>query len=519
MLRVLPFVLPPVVGAAIGYITNAIAIKMLFRPLTEKRVFGVRVPFTPGIIPKQRHSLAESIGRMVSTKLLTEDAFEAQLTSERFRDSIGGSVSEFTDRLLNRRPDAESREDLRRFVLGMETGLTQALGRFVASPAFEELVASVVGAAVRGVSSLSVREVVGEADSVRRVADELLERALSPRLQDFLVEAADSWLAHRVSENTSLSTFLTPSVVDGIVDIASRAYEPVLDHAVLWARKPDNNAELARRGKVILRRILDKLNFFQRFLISAGQFDRQLELRMPEIVDDLISTVEEAGKEEENRQRVLDAVRDALGRLSNQGIEEFADMMGVSLSEKAHETFASVFEVVTRPRVREQLVELVVGAVDRRSDDPVGEVLAEVLSLDEDRIAEWAVQAVRRWAGSPHSMASLSAQILTLANRFFDRLEQAPASEVLGIRPEQKRRVDEFVSERLLTLIRQKIPVLVRSLDVYTLVVNKIDGLDMENVERLLLMVIAKHLKWINLFGGLLGALIGGTQVLLGLFT
>ena len=43
------FVVPPIAGAIIAYITNVIAIKMLFRPLNEIRVFGIRVPFTPGI--------------------------------------------------------------------------------------------------------------------------------------------------------------------------------------------------------------------------------------------------------------------------------------------------------------------------------------------------------------------------------------------------------------------------------------------------------------------------------------
>ncbi|MCK4514025.1 MAG: DUF445 family protein, partial [Spirochaetaceae bacterium] len=55
MMRLLPYVLPPALGAVIGYVTNYVAIRMLFRPLTERRVFGVRVPFTPGIIPRQRY--------------------------------------------------------------------------------------------------------------------------------------------------------------------------------------------------------------------------------------------------------------------------------------------------------------------------------------------------------------------------------------------------------------------------------------------------------------------------------
>jgi uncharacterized membrane protein YheB (UPF0754 family) len=37
----------------------------------------------------------------------------------------------------------------------------------------------------------------------------------------------------------------------------------------------------------------------------------------------------------------------------------------------------------------------------------------------------------------------------------------------------------------------------------------------MQNVEGLLLMVIERHLKWINIFGALLGSLIGFMQVII----
>ena len=46
------------------------------------------------------------------------------------------------------------------------------------------------------------------------------------------------------------------------------------------------------------------------------------------------------------------------------------------------------------------------------------------------------------------------------------------------------------------------------------MVVDKINQLDVAQVESLLMMVIARHLKWINVFGALLGALIGLSQSL-----
>ena len=37
----------PLLGGLIGYITNDIAIRMLFRPHKAKYLFGIHIPFTP----------------------------------------------------------------------------------------------------------------------------------------------------------------------------------------------------------------------------------------------------------------------------------------------------------------------------------------------------------------------------------------------------------------------------------------------------------------------------------------
>lgn len=50
----LKIIIPILVGALIGYCTNYIAIKMLFRPRKPVFVFGKKLPFTPGVIPKNQ---------------------------------------------------------------------------------------------------------------------------------------------------------------------------------------------------------------------------------------------------------------------------------------------------------------------------------------------------------------------------------------------------------------------------------------------------------------------------------
>ncbi|WP_084031607.1 DUF445 domain-containing protein [Anaerobacillus arseniciselenatis] len=72
------------VGALIGGITNSIAIKMLFRPYKAIYVKRWRVPFTPGLIPKRRVELAEQLGKLVTTHLLTAEGLKKKLESSLF---------------------------------------------------------------------------------------------------------------------------------------------------------------------------------------------------------------------------------------------------------------------------------------------------------------------------------------------------------------------------------------------------------------------------------------------------
>ena len=74
--------IPCVVGAIIGYITNWLAIKMLFRPYEEKRILGFKVPFTPGLIPKEQKRIAKNVGETVGEHLLSKENLINALCSE-----------------------------------------------------------------------------------------------------------------------------------------------------------------------------------------------------------------------------------------------------------------------------------------------------------------------------------------------------------------------------------------------------------------------------------------------------
>lgn len=89
------YIIAPLLGGVIGYITNDIAIRMLFRPHTAKYVFGIHIPFTPGIIPKEKGRIAEAVGGVISENLMNNEVLERYLLSEDMIGKIRSAVEEF----------------------------------------------------------------------------------------------------------------------------------------------------------------------------------------------------------------------------------------------------------------------------------------------------------------------------------------------------------------------------------------------------------------------------------------
>jgi uncharacterized membrane protein YheB (UPF0754 family) len=74
--KVLLYISPPILGGLIGYYTNDIAIKMLFRPYKAVYIFGRKVPFTPGLIPSNQERLGQNIANAIMKSLLTPEELQ-----------------------------------------------------------------------------------------------------------------------------------------------------------------------------------------------------------------------------------------------------------------------------------------------------------------------------------------------------------------------------------------------------------------------------------------------------------
>jgi uncharacterized membrane protein YheB (UPF0754 family) len=279
------WLIPPIAGAVIGYITNAVAIKMLFRPLKEIRFLGLRLPFTPGILPRQRHKLAENIGDIVERQLLTPEILTARLRQEDVREKLKTVIAEYTEQFLNQPSGA-------------------------------------------------------------------------PAL---------------------------------FMNVAGREYPRISEAAIAFLKRPEIHRRLEIHGRIFLNNAILRLNVFQRFFFTAGQFENTLHDRMPEIIDDLIGQLGDILRDAETQERIVSFL------------------------------------------------------------------------------------AFTLFAADSHKKESF----------------------------------DTYVRDRFLGFAEEQSAALLRTLNIKTLVSDRIDSLDMEQVEHIVLDVMANQLWWINVFGAILGALIG----------
>ncbi len=70
------YLIIPFFSAFIGWITNLIAIKMLFHPKEPKIILGITIQ---GIFPKRQKQFAEKLGKLVSEELLSFKDIESRI--------------------------------------------------------------------------------------------------------------------------------------------------------------------------------------------------------------------------------------------------------------------------------------------------------------------------------------------------------------------------------------------------------------------------------------------------------
>ena len=92
------YILPPIIGAFIGYLTNYVAIKLLFRPHKPISIMGFTIQ---GLIPKRRNEIARSIAHTIERELISSKDIATVLDAVDWKKDVERAVEGLIEHRLS----------------------------------------------------------------------------------------------------------------------------------------------------------------------------------------------------------------------------------------------------------------------------------------------------------------------------------------------------------------------------------------------------------------------------------
>ncbi len=518
MHQIFIYLAPPLVGAFIGYMTNYVAIRMLFRPLKPWRFLGWRLPMTPGVIPAKRHELAINMGRMVGRHLLTSSDITKALNGRAFKKQLALVIDTKVQGLLNRDLGPLSSIVPKRFTSYLEAGLKilrwrglKIVHNHLAGDAFAREMAVIIANHIEETAAKPLTTVLPAEAQARMLA--VLEKAArnmltSPGTEEWLSNYIEQKLREIMAAERTPRQLLPAAIPDFILGFVERETPALLAKAARIAEEPGS------RDKIV-KAVCGAINNFIAGLgpmaaLAAGFISPELiEGKVREYLDEHGAELSAWLQGEEVQERLRGILNSWINNLLDQPLSELlANVEEEKLYHIRRELAAQTARALREPRLTAMVINLLSEALKELSNSPIQEVIVRLFgSNGMGRGKDWAAREVVTMFRSREVKQVLDHLLGGLLERKLFRHPIGPLHNFLPKAVQSS--LAEYIIEQSNLLMAREVPGLLDSLNLEQMVSKKVDGLDLLQLENLLLGIMEEQFKYINLFGALLGGIIG----------
>lgn len=528
--QIIYIVLIPIIAALIGYWTNWVALKMLFRPFTEKRILGIRVPFTPGLIPSRRLEMAQRMGKAVANRLVTQETVAARIATPEVRAKVEEILDGYVQQLLQRElggirsliPE-RLRPDWEEFFHSLQGRIESWLAGLLKDAQTEALIREAVRAQAERLLHAPLSEVL-PAEWLARLPDQLAEllgrltedpdfeyhlrtyletqidRALeSDRpLGDYLPETLRQTVYAKLNESLPLLLEKLAAVLEDeqikrqikiqVYDLIDRVVTQTFDEGSLWDRV--------------------KFGLLETFIISADEIKEKVDRG----IDEAAPRIAQLLQQEEMRDRVFRALLEAIETLLAKSPVELQLSAETRAQLKARLGDALV-NASRSPHLRAQLTQMVRDQMANHRQRSLVEIFPTLQGPElSGQIASYLLKLLQ----APETRAAL----VRFINQRLEALLDRPIGRLGDHIPERYfKQARAWAVEQTLELLKRETPRMVEAINIEKLVTEQIGTFSLLEMERLVFAVTGQQLKAITWFGAWLGLLIGLIQIVLSLIT
>ncbi|HMQ03545.1 MAG TPA: DUF445 family protein [Pyrinomonadaceae bacterium] len=497
-----------------GYVGAWVAVRMLFRPRRPFKLLGITL-FPQGMIPRHRERLATAIGKAVGEELVSQETIMEELLGKDFlRRKIRAVVDSYVHELASR--DYPS--------------LIEALPPTVRAPILDTLtalqfkIAEHIEVVLKSDESLdAIRGFVTRRvdDFLSQRASELIDEASFASIVDFLedrVETAvnspalearvNEFVNRRVDEivntETPLGSLFTDDAVGLLKEKATEQIEPVVHRLTELAAEERTRNQIGSLIKHEVHEYYEALPFFKKIFVSRENLLSD--------VDDLVNEslprrIEETLKGDFFADEARNFIEQSISNAMDRPLTEFVGTIAPDqLTRLKTQIAKSILSLIRGEQMRASISEYITGSLETLRPHSLDAIMQTLHPESEEKLKSMLSKGLL----SILSRNETSQIINSVLADQIDRLLAKPIGRLTDVLSEERlKSASDSLSETIMNAIREKLPEAIREFDVGGVVREKINAYPVEKLEALVLSVAKEHLRKIELFGALLGLILG----------
>lgn len=470
---VINLITTPLVAGVVGYITNKIAIKMLFRPYEPKwYTLGWQ-----GIVPKTRPKLAVKISEIVGQKLLAHDDFLYALENNDIKAKIHNIIAEKLKSLNSKDIHALIR-------------LSNLEDKIIDN---KEVINNVLNNAAVAVIDIFLNRKI-DINSFREPVFNLVKNF---NLEKAIDEQIENTINSFLSENKALQNIIPQDILNRKNDLVEYLTITIMANIRKLGKNDMVKAVLAQKVVNFKDSMLSsatgmdilKAGFINLFL-SNEKIEQIVENELPHITEDL-STNPVIYK------NIYKTIEEEIDNLLKKPVSEIIVKLGFSDNHDIVLYIKNHF--VTNTNILEKVSALILDKLYQYSSLTVKEILV-LLNIDIYKFIKIDVMDILNAENYKLVKANMINKFTAFISSNYNKIA-------------------DVITEIAIKLIKSNLKYALNAVNIEKIVKDKINALPLPEVENILFSFMKEHFKWINILGFFIGFVIGLAQALMVFFT
>ena len=487
---------------------------MLFHPYKPVKLFGLTV-WPQGMIPRHREKLAQSIGNAVGNELVSQETvFDALFETSFFKRKIEDFVNGYTQELLaNVYPSfiealpAAARGPILETIAELKHRMAEYIAVLLKSDETKSAISTYVNRQVDELLSRRIGDTLSAdtLNEIPRFAEKAFDALVNAEgFEQKVGEFVSSRLDELAHSNATLAETFTPETVAFIKERVDSQVPPIVHHLADLATSQNTRKQIGALIKLEVDDYYEQLSLIKKIFISRERIHRE--------VDDLVNkTLPKRIEEYLRGPAFLQEAESFLNStIDNVLARPLNELFGKIESEKFDsikgQISARIIEFIQGDELSSSLSAYVHDGLERLRPQTLGTALQH-LNVDAGQQAkEFLTRSLLSLLTRPDTARTIS----LIIDSQIDRLLETPIGRLGDHLPEESvKRAAEALVERITAGARERLPTAIAEFDVGGLVRKKVSDYPIEKLEALVLSVASQHLKTIELFGALIGLILG----------